>query len=63
MSSIILLVKASLAGTGRGQDRLRKSNKEAAETRATIVATAADAIRRAGLAEASLADVMAATSK
>jgi TetR/AcrR family transcriptional repressor of nem operon len=39
---------------------LRKSNKEAAETRQAIVATAADYIRRAGLAEASLANVMEA---
>jgi TetR/AcrR family transcriptional regulator, transcriptional repressor for nem operon len=39
---------------------LRKSSKEAAATRAAIVATAADTIRRIGLAEASLADVMAA---
>jgi TetR/AcrR family transcriptional repressor of nem operon len=39
---------------------LRKSNKEAAETRHAIVATAADYIRKTGLADASLADVMAA---
>jgi TetR/AcrR family transcriptional regulator, transcriptional repressor for nem operon len=39
---------------------LRKSNKEAAETREAIVATAADYIRRTGIAEASLADVMEA---
>lgn len=39
---------------------MRKSNKEAAETREVIVAAAADHIRRTGIAEASLADVMAA---
>lgn len=39
---------------------MRKSNKEAAETRARIVDTAADHLRRAGIAEASLADIMAA---
>src|SRR5258706_12021572 len=39
---------------------LRKSNKEAAQTREAIVAAAADHIRRTGIAEASLADVMAA---
>ena len=41
-------------------DGLRKSNKEAAQTREAIVAAAADHIRRTGIAEASLADVMAA---
>ena len=39
---------------------MRKSNKEAAETREAIVATATDYIRRTGIAEASLADVMKA---
>lgn len=39
---------------------MRKSNKEAAETRRAIVAAAADHIRRTGIAEASLSDVMAA---
>jgi TetR/AcrR family transcriptional repressor of nem operon len=39
---------------------LRKSNKEAARTREAIVAAGADHIRRTGVAEASLADVMAA---
>jgi TetR/AcrR family transcriptional regulator, transcriptional repressor for nem operon len=39
---------------------LRKSNKEAAETRQAIVASATDYIRRTGIAEASLADVMEA---
>jgi len=39
---------------------LRKSNKEAAETRRVIVTAAADHIRRTGIAEASLSDVMAA---
>lgn len=38
---------------------MRKSNKEAAETRRTIVTAAADHIRRAGIAEASLSDIMA----
>ncbi|MGN8114005.1 TetR/AcrR family transcriptional regulator [Labrys sp. 22185] len=39
---------------------MRKSNKEAAETRRAIVTAAADHIRRTGIAEASLSDVMAA---
>jgi len=39
---------------------VRKSNKEAAQTREAIVAAAADHIKRTGIAEASLADVMAA---
>jgi TetR/AcrR family transcriptional repressor of nem operon len=39
---------------------VRKSKKEAAQTREAIVAAAADHIRRTGIAEASLADVMAA---
>ena len=38
---------------------MRKSNKEAAETRRAIVAAAADHIRRTGIAEASLSDIMA----
>ncbi len=37
---------------------MRKSNKEAAETRQAIVAVAADHIRRTGIAETSLSDVM-----
>src|SRR6266849_7256901 len=44
-----------------GRERVvRKSNKEAAQTREAIVAAAADHIKRTGIAEASLADVMAA---
>ena len=39
---------------------MRKSNKEAALTREAIVAAAADHIRRTGIVETSLADVMAA---
>ncbi len=39
---------------------MRKSKLEAAQTREAIVAAAADLIRRTGLAEASLADMMAA---
>ena len=39
---------------------MRKSNLEAAQTREAIVAAAADLIRRTGIAEASLADMMAA---
>ena len=39
---------------------MRKSNKEAAQTRESIVVVAADHIRRSGIAEASVADVMAA---
>ena len=37
-----------------------RSSEEAAQTRKTIVAAAADHIRRTGIAEASLADIMAA---
>jgi TetR/AcrR family transcriptional repressor of nem operon len=44
-----------------GKDQpLRKSRLEAAQTREAIVAAAADLIRRTGIAEASLADMMAA---
>lgn len=39
---------------------MRKSNKEAALTREAIVAAAADHIRRSGIVETSVADVMAA---
>src|SRR5260370_22164351 len=39
--------------------RVRKSNKEAAQTREAIVAAAADHIKRTAIAGASLADVMA----
>lgn len=39
---------------------MRKSNEEAARTRQTIIAAAADEIRRSGIAEASVANVMAA---
>jgi TetR/AcrR family transcriptional regulator, transcriptional repressor for nem operon len=39
---------------------LRRSNKEAAQTREAIVATATDQLRRSGIAGTSLADVMAA---
>ena len=39
---------------------MRKSKLEAAQTRETIVAAAADLIRRTGIAQASLADMMAA---
>ena len=44
----------------RKDQPLRKSRLEAAQTREAIVATAADLIRRTGIAEASLADMMAA---
>src|SRR5258708_35658164 len=47
-------------GTVRKDRALRKSNLEAAQTREAIVAAAADLIRRTGIAEASLADMMAA---
>src|ERR1700679_1495514 len=47
-------------GSVRKDRTLRKSNLEAAQTREAIVAAAADHIRRTGIAEASLADVMAA---
>jgi TetR/AcrR family transcriptional repressor of nem operon len=43
----------------RRDQPLRKSNKEAAQTREAIVAAAAKHIRRTGIAEASLADMMA----
>jgi TetR/AcrR family transcriptional regulator, transcriptional repressor for nem operon len=59
MSFIILFVKALRQGGQKGR-ALRKSNKEAAQTREAIVAAAADYIRRTGIAEASLADMMAA---
>lgn len=59
MSIIIQPVKDPLAGGGR-TSQLRKSNKEAARTREAIVTAAADRIRRTGIAEASVADVMAA---
>lgn len=39
---------------------MRKSKKEAALTREAIVSAAADHIRRTGIVETSLADVMAA---
>src|SRR5258708_16828486 len=58
MSGIILSVKPLVQS--RRDQPLRKSNKEAAQTREAIVAAAADHIRRTGIAEASLADVMAA---
>lgn len=45
---------------GCEEGSLRKSNKEAAETRRGIVTAAADHIRSTGIAEASLADIMAA---
>ena len=39
---------------------MRKSKAEAAETREAIVAAAADHLRRSGIADSSLADMMAA---
>src|ERR1700677_1416605 len=47
-------------GSVREDRTLRKSNLEAAQTREAIVAGAADLIRRTGIAEASLAGMMAA---
>ena len=44
----------------RKDQPLRKSRLEAAQTREAIVAAAADLIRRTGIVEASLADMMAA---
>jgi TetR/AcrR family transcriptional repressor of nem operon len=44
----------------RKDQPLRKSRLEAAQTREAIVAAAADLIRRTGIAQASLADMMAA---
>src|SRR5262245_16707413 len=55
--------QAGISNTKRTlrKDRaLGRSSKEAAKTRETIVAAAADHIRRTGIAEASLADIMAA---
>ena len=54
------ICQAPRAERARRNQPLRKSNKEAAQTREAIVAAAADHIRRTGIAEASLADVMAA---
>jgi TetR/AcrR family transcriptional regulator, transcriptional repressor for nem operon len=45
---------------GQKGSTLRKSKQEAAQTRETIVAAAAALIRRAGIADTSLADMMAA---
>ena len=59
MSGIILSVKPP-HGAMRKDGPLRRSNKEAARTREAIVAAAADHIRRTGIAEASLTDMMAA---
>src|SRR5229473_2511547 len=55
-----LICQGPSAGRSERTDALRKSNKEAAQTREAIVAAAADLIRRTGIAEASLADMMAA---
>jgi len=57
MITIIQIVKALVLA--QKESRMRKSNKEAARTREAIVAAAADHIKRTGIAEASLADVMA----
>jgi TetR/AcrR family transcriptional repressor of nem operon len=54
-----LICQGLFVGRPERTGALRKSNKEAAQTREAIVAAAADHIRRAGIAEASLADVMA----
>jgi len=59
MSCIILIVKAANR-TLRKDRALGRSSKEAAQTRKTIVAAAGDHIRRTGIAEASLADIMTA---
>ena len=58
MSTIIYLSRSQLAV--RKDQPLRKSRLEAAQTREAIVAAAADLIRRTGIAQASLADMMAA---
>lgn len=55
-----LICQGPCVGRSERTDALRKSNKEAAQTREAIVAAAADHIRRTGIAEASLADMMAA---
>ena len=52
--------QASKSNTGERTGALGRSSKEAAQTRETIVVAAADYIRRTGIAEASLADIMAA---
>src|ERR1700722_19546766 len=54
-----ILSRPPWAGSRRDQP-LRKSKLEAAQTRETIVTATADLIRRTGIAEASLADMMAA---
>src|ERR1700720_580384 len=54
------ICQAPRAERARRDQQLRKSNKEAAQTREAIVAAAADHIRRTGIGEGSLADVMAA---
>lgn len=59
MSCIIFIVKLA-DRTRERKGVLGRSSKEAAQTRKTIVAEAADHIRRTGIAEASLADIMAA---
>jgi TetR/AcrR family transcriptional regulator, transcriptional repressor for nem operon len=55
-----LICQGPSAGRSERTSALRKSNKEAAQTREAIVTAAADYIRRTGITEASLADVMAA---
>jgi hypothetical protein len=55
-----LICQDDRLGSVRKDRALRKSNLEAAQTREAIVAAAADLIRRTGIAEASLADMMAA---
>src|SRR5258705_14014065 len=55
-----LICQGPCCWQARRERLVRKSNKEAAQTREAIVAAAADHIRRTGIAEASLADVMAA---
>ena len=62
MSSIIQMKwsRLRLRGLSEQGSALRKSKLEAAVTREAIVAAAADLIRRTGIVEASLADMMAA---
>src|SRR5258705_10097296 len=55
-----LICQGPCCWQARRERLVRKSNKEAAQTREAIVAAAADHIKRTGIGEASLADVMAA---
>src|SRR5260370_18343196 len=55
-----LICQGPCCWQARRERLVRKSNKEAAQTREAIVAAAADHIKRTGMVEASLADVRGA---